>query len=147
MFLDVAYGLHYLHDRQEPIIHRDVSAPNVLLQALPNGMWRAKISDFGSADCQRQQDRAPSFIPPQKPFLKRTLTHRAYIPHTTKIDVFSYNYMASSCVRCSLPSSRTLSSTSSGWSRSSVSLPPYTASSSPALTPAQTSDPPLTMLR
>ena len=39
-FLDVAYSLHYLHNRQEPIIHRDVSAPNVLLKALPNGMWR-----------------------------------------------------------------------------------------------------------
>ena len=53
IFLDVSYGLHYLHDRQEPIIHRDVSAPNVLLQALPNGMWRAKVSDFGSANLAR----------------------------------------------------------------------------------------------
>ena len=53
VFLDVAYALHYLHDRQEPIIHRDISAPNVLLKALPNGLWRAKVSDFGSANLAR----------------------------------------------------------------------------------------------
>ena len=50
VFCDIAYGLHYLHEHQEPIIHRDVSAPNILLEALPGGMWRAKLSDFGSAN-------------------------------------------------------------------------------------------------
>ena len=50
---DVARGLHYMHDRTEPIIHRDVSAPNVLLKALPNSRWRAKVSDFGSANLAR----------------------------------------------------------------------------------------------
>ena len=53
VFLDVAYGLHYLHDRQEPIIHRNMSAPNILLKALPNGMWRAKLSDFDLANLAR----------------------------------------------------------------------------------------------
>ena len=141
VFLDVAYGLHYLHNCQEPIIHRDVSAPNVLLQALPNGMWRAKVSDFGSANLARLSQTAGEgaiIYTPQKPFLKRTLTHRAYPtpPRST------CSAMASSCVRCSLQSSQTPSSTWRGWSRPSVSLPPSTASSSPALTPAQTSDPP-----
>ena len=42
---DVAVGLRYLHDRQDPIIHRDLSANNVLL----TGDMRAKISDLGVA--------------------------------------------------------------------------------------------------
>ena len=140
VFLDVAYGLHYLHDRQEPIIYRDVSAPNVLLQALLNGMWRAKMSDFGSANLAQLSKTAgeggiiytaPEALPQMNP-------HAPHVPHTTKIDVFSYGIL----MRCSLPSSQTPSSTRIGWSRSSVSLPPCTASSSPALTPAQTNDPP-----
>ena len=51
IFRDVAYALHYLHEHQEPIIHRDVSAPNVLLQQIHPGVWRAKLSDFGSVAC------------------------------------------------------------------------------------------------
>ena len=50
IFHDIAYGLHYLHEHQEPIIHRDMSAPNVLLEALPGGTWMAKLSNFGSAN-------------------------------------------------------------------------------------------------
>ena len=30
-----------------------MSAPNVLLKALPSGMWRAKVSNFGSANLAR----------------------------------------------------------------------------------------------
>lgn len=54
IFRDIAYALHYLHKHEDPIIHRDVSAPNVLLEALPNGLWRAKVSDFGSANLAKR---------------------------------------------------------------------------------------------
>ena len=95
VFLDVAYGLHYLHDRQEPIIHRDVSAPNVLLQALPNGMWRAKVSDFGSANLARLSKTAGEgaiiYTPPEA--FPQTNPHSPRLPHTTKIDVFSYGIL------------------------------------------------------
>ena len=47
---DVAAALNYLHLQHEPIIHRDVSSANVLLQALPDNWWRGKLSDFGSAN-------------------------------------------------------------------------------------------------
>ena len=42
---DVANGLHYLHNRTPAIIHRDLTARNVLLDS----DLRAKISDFGIA--------------------------------------------------------------------------------------------------
>ena len=46
---DVAQGLLYLHSIQpHPLIHRDVSAPNVLLKVADNG-WIAKLSDLSSA--------------------------------------------------------------------------------------------------
>ncbi len=54
IFRDVAYALHYLHQHREPIIHHDVSTPNVLLESLPNGIYRAKVSDFGSANLAKQ---------------------------------------------------------------------------------------------
>ncbi len=50
---DVACALNYLHLQKIPIIHRDVSSSNVLLEELPNGKWRGKVSDFGSANLAR----------------------------------------------------------------------------------------------
>ena len=47
--MDIAQGLLYLHSVQPyPLIHRDVSASNVLLKVAGNG-WIAKLSDLGSA--------------------------------------------------------------------------------------------------
>ena len=49
--LDVARGLNYLHSKHpKPIIHRDVSSVNVLLQIASSGVVRAKVSDYGSAN-------------------------------------------------------------------------------------------------
>ena len=44
MLRDVARGLTYLHNRNPPVIHRDLSAKNVLLDSA----MVAKISDFGN---------------------------------------------------------------------------------------------------
>ena len=46
---DVACALVYLHSLPDPIIHRDVSSANVLLNAKKDG-WQAKLGDFGSAN-------------------------------------------------------------------------------------------------
>ena len=46
----VACALNYLHKLREPIIHRDVSSPNVLLRAARNDKWTPKLTDFGSAN-------------------------------------------------------------------------------------------------
>ncbi len=92
---DVACALNYLHQHQEPIIHRDVSAPNVLLEALPNNKWRAKLSDFGSANLARQARTAgegaiiyaaPETFPVHSPNADTP-------PQTLKIDVYSYGVL------------------------------------------------------
>ena len=46
--LDVARALNYLHRRQPPIVHRDVSSANVLLWK-HNNQWRGKLGDYGTA--------------------------------------------------------------------------------------------------
>ena len=52
--LDVAKGLNYLHlNKPLPIIHRDISSANVLLWKRDE-CWRAKLSDYGSANFLRQ---------------------------------------------------------------------------------------------
>ena len=53
--LDVARGLNYLHLIQpDPIVHRDISSANVLLEQLPLHSWRAKLTDYGSVNLVRQ---------------------------------------------------------------------------------------------
>ena len=53
--LDVAKALNYLHLMQpHPIIHRDISSANVLLDHLPDNGWKAKVSDYGSVNLQEQ---------------------------------------------------------------------------------------------
>ena len=53
--LDVARALNYLHQmRPDPIIHRDISSANVLLEPLLGWQWRAKLSDYGTVNLVRQ---------------------------------------------------------------------------------------------
>ena len=53
--LDVVQGLNYLHLIQpDPIVHRDISSANVLLEKLPESKWRAKLTDYGSVNVVRQ---------------------------------------------------------------------------------------------
>ena len=52
--LDVARALNYLHLMQpHPIIHRDISSANVLLDPLPDNHWKAKVTDYGSVNLQQ----------------------------------------------------------------------------------------------
>ena len=53
--LDVARGLNYLHLVQpDPIVHRDISSANVLLEIIPLNTWRAKLTDYGSVNLVHQ---------------------------------------------------------------------------------------------
>jgi serine/threonine protein kinase len=95
IFCEVAYAPHYLHQHRPSIIHRDISAPNVLLKALPNGGYRAKVSDFGSANLVKQSKTAGAgaivyCAPEMFPSEDFTVPPQ---PQTTNVDVFSYGVL------------------------------------------------------
>ena len=52
---DVASALNYLHLwKPNPIIHRDISSPNVLLEPSVGDSFKAKVADYGAANLQQQ---------------------------------------------------------------------------------------------
>ena len=91
---DVACALNYLHQHKEPIVHRDVSASNVLLEALADGKWKGKLSDFGSANlarlCQTFGEGAFSYAAPE---MFPQPPGAPSLPQTTMIDVYSYGVL------------------------------------------------------
>ena len=89
---DVALGLRYLHEYSPPIVHRDLSANNVLLTA----SLSAKISDLGVSKIltvtpqmtQQMSTKAPGtpcYMPPEA-----LLTEPNY---TRKIDSYSFGVL------------------------------------------------------
>ena len=104
IFIDIARALDYLHQRYEPIIHRDVSAPNVLLQQIPNHQWKGKVSDLGSANflqhAQTMGEGAIIYSPPEvipQPFARPP-------PQTVKIDLYSYGIVLAEVTASRFPS-------------------------------------------
>ena len=88
---DVASALNYLHLRRpEPIIHRDVSSSNVLLEAKPNDTWKAKLADFGSAKLVRE---ATTMGPGSPAYSAPEVRSEIGIPQTPKVDVYSYGIL------------------------------------------------------
>jgi len=86
--LGVAYGLNYLHKTTpDPILHRDVSSANVLLNPLPNNQWHPKLSDFGSTNFVRASTTInagnPTYASPEANQGK----------HSTAMDVYSYGVL------------------------------------------------------
>ena len=83
ILLDVANGLNYLHQRHPPIIHRDLTAKNVLVTSYN----MAKISDLGMSKSVKKQHLTTmpgnaNMMPPE------ALEHNPVYDHT--LDIFSF---------------------------------------------------------
>ena len=84
---EVSLALNYLHlYKPKPILHRDVSSSNVLLDPAGTGFWKAKLADFGSANflhkiSSNSAAGAPLYLAPE-----------AIHPdqHSTAMDVYSF---------------------------------------------------------
>ena len=99
--LDVACALNYLHlFKPHPILHRDVSSANVLLQPLGgvHGGLRAKVSDYGTVSLQPLAKTSnpgnPVYSAPE-----------SFNPnqHSPAMDVFSYGVLLIEMVVCQFP--------------------------------------------
>ena len=87
----VVQGLVYLHGQHPPVIHRDLSPNNILINL---GSMTAKLSDFGVAKLKSHQPASemtslpgtPVFMPPET-FPRAKPPDKGY---SDRIDVFSY---------------------------------------------------------
>ena len=96
---DIACGLNYLHlFKPDPILHRDVSTANVLLLPIIGG-WRAKVSDYGSANLQPMIGRT---VNPGNPVYSAP---EAGVPrdHSPAMDVYSYGVVLIEMMICRIP--------------------------------------------
>ena len=100
ILIDVAKGLAYLHCRQPRVLHRDLTAKNVLLDQ----KWNAKITDFGNS----------RIIEPTK--IISTMTEvpgtGVYMPpeafvagskYDDQLDIFSFGQLALYALTCEFP--------------------------------------------
>ena len=86
---DVASALNYLHLwKPDPIIHRDISSPNVLLEPSVGDNFKAKVTDYGAANLQQQAKTDmpgnPAYASPES---------RYPDDHSPAMDVYSYSVL------------------------------------------------------
>ena len=102
---DITSALAYLHLwKPHPIIHRDVSSPNVLIEPSGNDRWRSKLSDFGSANLQ---SRVKTEIPGNPAYA----SPEAGIPdnHTPAMDIYSLGVVITEMILHQPPEMTTIS--------------------------------------
>ena len=86
---DIAKALNYLHlMRPDPIIHRDVSSANVLLDHSYDNSWRAKLSDYGSVNFLRQVET----VSPGNPTYAAPEANNP-AQQSNKMDIFSFGVL------------------------------------------------------
>jgi hypothetical protein len=101
VFRDVASALNYLHLQRPTIIHRDVSSANILLEKKSRELWRAKLSDFGSANLMR---RCSTVGPGAIVYAAPEVRTESGIPQTPKVDVYSFGVLLAEVLLCQFPS-------------------------------------------
>ena len=90
---DTASGLDYLHSLTPAIVHRDLTAKNVLLDS----QLRAKIADFGNS---RMMDLDPDSSPETLTSLPGTLEYMppeargGGVTYDSSLDVFSFGHLS-----------------------------------------------------
>ena len=95
VIMGTASGLHHLHSRRPPIVHRDIKSPNILVM---NGL--AKIADVGIAntmaatDMTAQRGYTIAWAAPEVILRKRA---------TEKIDIWSFGIILWEVVTGSVP--------------------------------------------
>ena len=97
--LDVAHALNYLHlVKPDPILHRDISSANVLMEPTSANGWRAKVSDYGSVNFLRQL----TTIAPGNPVYAAP---EANTPsqQSAKMDIFSFGVLLLEMASCRFP--------------------------------------------
>ena len=83
---DIAAALCFLHSQRQPIIHGDVSSENVHLEEKRNNNWKAKLTDFASANLLHPSTKqttpysAPEILQGEE--------------QTPKLDVYSFGVLA-----------------------------------------------------
>ena len=97
--LDVARALNYLHQmRPHPLIHRDISSSNILLEPLSNSRWRAKVSDYGTVNLHQQLETvgpgSPCYASPEANDPTR---------QSPKMDIFSFGALLVEMLTGELP--------------------------------------------
>ena len=113
---NVALALNYLHLwKPDPIIHRDVSSPNVLLDPTVGGSYRAKVTDYGTANLQQQ---AKTFMPGNPAYASPE--SRDPEIQSPSMDVYSYSVllmeMTLHCPPCMTIREREVQANSIKWS-------------------------------
>ena len=97
--LDVARALNYLHQMQpQPLIHRDISSANILLEPLSNIRWRAKVSDYGTVNLLQQLQTvgpgSPCYAAPEAEYASQ---------QSPKMDIFSFGALLVEMLTGELP--------------------------------------------
>lgn len=101
IFREVASALNYLHLQDSGIIHRDVSSANVLLERKSDRHWKAKLSDFGSANLIRQSATVgPGAMVYAAPEVRTAIGEL----QTPKVDVYSFGVLMTEVLLCKFPS-------------------------------------------
>ena len=97
--LDVAKALNYLHlMKPNPILHRDISSSNVLVEPLADDKWRAKVADYGTVNFQDEVDTiGPGNIAYAAPEAKEPSFQ------SPKMDIFSYGVLLLEMCTCHFP--------------------------------------------